>query len=60
MLQNHAKPPGPSNRGLRSELKWDKRPIDIQIIDRVKDVQKPRPDEKELKELKDLLATHSH
>ena len=59
MLKNHSKPPGPWNRGDRSALVYDKRPIEVRILEKVLD-KKPRKDEKHMKELKDLMATQSH
>jgi hypothetical protein len=56
MLQNHSKPPGPFNRGQRSALVYDKRPIATRIMENLGE-RRGRPDEKHLKELKDLMAT---
>ena len=60
MLANYTRPPGPSNRGERSEVAWDKRPIHEQAYD-IRDKHRLRI-EKEIKngtgrlnELKSLI-----
>ena len=47
MLQNHARPPGPYNRGQRSLVIYDKRPLVEQIVDRIVD-REPQTDLKEV------------
>lgn len=51
MLNNHAKPPGPSNRGVRSEIIYDKRPISEQIDEHIVDHEKPSKNGKEFRDL---------
>ena len=58
MLNNHAKKPGPYNRGQRSSLMWDRRPLDTQIQDKLFDLKPARADEKEFGDCKDFLATN--
>ena len=57
LLQNHARPPGPWNRGEVSALLWDKRPLDVQIGEQITDVEPYRADRKEFGEIEDLMAT---
>jgi len=57
MLKNHSKPPGPSNRGERSELKADKRPIADQIMSNIRDTEQPSKDGKEYADLKNMMYT---
>ena len=40
MLKNHSKPPGPYNRGDRSMLIHDKRPLADQILEKIRDKDK--------------------
>ncbi len=47
MLQNHSRPPGPYNRGQRSLVSYDKRPLVDQIVDRIVD-KEPQSDLKEV------------
>lgn len=58
MLQNHAKPPGPFNRGMRSALSWDKRPLRTQILQTLSDTKPYRADGREFQECRDFLATN--
>lgn len=58
MLKNHSKIPGPYNRGQRSALIWDRRPINTQILRKLFDTKQHRLDEKEFGDCKDFLATH--
>ena len=59
MLKNHKKPPGPFNRGERSALIYDKRPLAEQILTNIRDVEKTTKDGSEFKDFKDLMANSS-
>lgn len=54
MLINHKGPPGPSNRGEKSEVKYDKRPMHEQALD-IKDNRRISTKSKNLTELNSLL-----
>lgn len=56
MLQNHTRPPGPQNRGQRSELIHDKRPLADQIMDNIKDNEKPTQSGKEYRDFNDFMS----
>jgi hypothetical protein len=60
MLNNHAKPPGPSNRGLRSEIIYDKRPISEQINDNIVDTEKPTRNGKEFRDLEEMIRQNCY
>lgn len=55
MLQNHTRPPGPSNRGQRSELIYDKRPLADQIMENIRDHEEPTNDGKEYTDFNDFM-----
>jgi hypothetical protein len=55
MLNNHAKPPGPSNRGIRSEIIYDKRPISEQINENIFDTEKPTRNGEEFRDLNEMI-----
>lgn len=56
MLANYTRPPGPSNRGERSKLIYDKRPMHEQALD-IKDCKKLRYRNEKLKDLRSLLQS---
>ena len=66
MLANHRRPPGPENRGDRSRLLYDKRPVHeialeckdktkLSLVDDSKDSKEPS----KLTELKSWITRHS-
>ena len=58
MLYNYARAPGASNRGERSELIWDKRPVHEIALDlKVKRNHKLQENKEELDELKALMKS---
>lgn len=59
MLANYARPPGPSNRGERSQLIYDKRPIYEQALE-IKDRKKLRYRNEKLKDLRSLLQSSNN
>lgn len=55
MLQNHAKPPGAYNRGDRSAISFDKRPLEEQILDKIVDREIYTKDGREFKDYKNFM-----
>lgn len=55
MLQNHSKPVGAQNRGERSGMVYDRRPLEDQIIDKIVDREPYTKDGSEFKEFNKFM-----